>query len=346
MARREWLADFADGDLFGTEIARRVDSVSRSYLQALAPGPVALNDPTQGMIYKGWYLRVDNTTQTAYLSESKEDTRLGWEEETELFTWSGDDIREMDFCFDQNGAPFMACERTDGHLWLRYFKPSAGDFVFEDFGVGRCPKCILDDPTNVEDSDILVFYERGGGVRIRSQRDLYVSEETAGIILSSLQHLEGLLRDTQHRVGLIGSTRNPVEGTWELWRETSKLYPIYLEPEGMRTQHRSLLGLVEDVILFYDPVDNLDVGNRAAVGTKVENITLPILILDQPAIGSSVDEVLQTEIVIVYTAQTEETEAENQSIGGTIEDVVILYTAETESIDGVNSSISGTVETP
>jgi hypothetical protein len=57
-----------------------------------------------------------------------------------------------------------------------WFKPVAGHFVWEDFGVGHSPRCTLDQLTNRDDSDLHVFYLRDGNLYYRVQRENYAVE--------------------------------------------------------------------------------------------------------------------------------------------------------------------------
>lgn len=345
MGRREYLADFADGDVFGTSFLRRPDAVSRSMLNAFAPGPRALNDPTEGLLVKGWYCRCDNTEKKLYLGEAKDQIRLGWHDEVEWFTFTGDIIQELDFAFDQNGAPVLVAQRSNS-LWIYYFKPSAGEYVFEDFGAGLYPKVLLDNPFHVDDSDLLVWYSAGGFLTYRKQRDLYVSSNPTAIGLSGAQYVEGTVVDDLLRIHVIFSTRNAGAGTWSLERMTSELYPYYAPPEYMLASNRVIAALVETVLIIYTPPpDTFLVANSTPQAT-LEIVVWEELIVDNPAFDATIDDVQVILVIIVYEPTPGECDVANTSVAGTIEDKVIEYTAELEEIDAANSSIAGTITTP
>lgn len=346
MPRREYEAQFEDGTTEGTSFERRPDAVSRSYLQALAPGPRALNDPSEGLLVKGWYCRADNVAGKVYITPALDNVSLGWGTEVELFSFTGADIDEISLAFDQNGAPLIVAERA-GNVWIRYFKPVAGDFVFEDFGVGTTPRVILDDPQNPTDSDLLVFYARAGELRIREQSDLYVSEISPGNALTADQYIEGVVRDGQYRVHVIVSTRATGPGTYSLDRISSALYPVYAVPEGVLARNRSVSGTVEVILIIYEAdAESLDVANAAVSGT-VQAVNWAEGILDEAQISSSVDAIELIVETILYEPDEESLDLSNASVSGTIVVAAIHYDNQPpESLDLANSSISGTIVVP
>jgi hypothetical protein len=343
--RREYQSEFDDGTVEDTSFDRRPDAISRSYLQALAPGPRSLSDAAEGLLVKGWYCRADNAEGKVFICPAKDDIRLGWGNEAELFTYAGDDIDEISFAFDQNGAPVVVAER-DGNIWIRYYDPGVSGYVFEDFGVGRNPRMLLDDPQNVTDSDLLIFYIRDGELRVREQGDLYVSEESPGDSLSATQYVEGALRDHQNRVHVIISTRDVLAGTYVLTRISSQLYPFYEGPESLDIRNKAIAGEVKVVLIIYETeVESLDVGHSAVAGT-IEIISRPE---DAPAyfdLALSVDSVEVIIFVIPYEPDAESLDIANSSIAGTIEEAAIEYAPDAESLDIANSSIAGTIVTP
>ena len=345
MTLRELQADFASGNTQGTSFSRRPDAVSRDYLTAVAPGPRALSDPTEGLLAKGWYARADNGDGKVYLSGSRDDTRLGWETEEELFTYSGADIVELDLCFDQNGAPLIVTERA-GHVWIRYYDPGVPGWVFEDFGVGINPRCILDDPINSSTSDMLVFYIRDGKVRYREQNDLYDSEGDTGAAVTADQYLEGTIRDGEHRIHVVLSTRDTGDGTYALSRLTSELYPIPMTPEGLALKVFALTGTVTLVILEYDmSTEEISIEPSAIAGTVLE-VIYPESMLDEFDFEVEVSAVSVIDTVIDYEPDPEELDILNTAIAGTILQIVIHYEPDPEEIDVVNSAIAGTIVVP
>jgi hypothetical protein len=345
--RREFESQFSDGITEGTSFGRRPDAVSRSYLQALAPGPKALGDASEGLLVKGWYCRADNAAGKVYVCPARDDTSLGWGAEVEAFSYSGDDIDEISFAFDQNGAPFFAAERG-GHVWIRYFDPGVPGFVFEDFGVGTTPRVVLDDPQEPTDSDLLVFYARASELRIREQSDLYVGEIDPGNGLSADQYIEGALRDGENRVHVIISTRNPGTGTYVLSRISSQLYPFYKGPESLDVRNRALSGEVLVVLINYTTEEeSLDLGNSALSGT-IQIVSFEVDLLDEASIVLSVEGVDVIVETILYTvADPEELDVGNSSLSGTLVVAAIHYdNAIPEGLDVGNSSLSGTLVVP
>ena len=347
MPRREFEAQFEDGTLEGTSFERRPDAVSRSYLQALAPGPRALGDASEGLLVKGWYCRADNAAGKVYLTPALDNVSLGWGTETEVFDYTGDDIDEISFAFDQNGAPVFAPERA-GHVWIYYFKPTSSAYVFEDFGAGTTPGMVLDDPQNASVSDLLVFYARASELRVREQNDLYVGEVSPGDVLSSAQYIEGALRDGQGRVHVKISTRDSGAGTYDLTRVSSALYPFYKGPESVDLRNKAISGTLLVVLIIYTPDDEgIDVGNSAISGT-IEILSWPESILDEANITLSVEGVDVIVETILYTVDDPEgLDVGSSSISGTIVVAAIHYTyADPGALDVGNSSISGTIVTP
>ena len=346
MARREFQGDFSSGDVEGASYERRPDAVSRSYLQALSPGPRVLNDPTEGLLVKGWYARADNTAGKVYVCPALDDIRLGWGSEIELFSYAGDDLVEIDFAFDQNGAPLLVAERTDGHIWIRYFKPAVSGFVFEDFGAGSTPRVILDDPVRVDDSDLVVFFKNGGTLQYREQSDLYVTPTDTTIPLTASQHLEGTVRDKQNRIHVIISTRTTGTGTWALTRETSDLYPFYLPPESLTLNAEALSGeILVTLIKYSTELDEVELANSAVSG-DLAVLVWPEPVADHLEVAAEVDSVDIILVTIPYEPDPEALDVANAAISGTVVVVVIEYEPDPESLDVGNSSVSGTITVP
>jgi len=343
--RREYQSEFDDGTVEDTSFDRRPDAISRSYLQALAPGPRSLSDAAEGLLVKGWYCRADNVAGKVYLCPAKDDIRLGWSTEVELFTYTGDDIDEISFAFDQNGAPVVVAER-DGNIWIRYYDPGVPGYVFEDFGVGRTPRMLLDDPQNVTDSDLLIFYIRDGELRVREQGDLYVSEESPGDSLSANQYVEGALRDHQNRVHIIISTRDLLAGTYVLTRISSQLYPFYQPAESLDIRNKAIAGDIVAALIIYEmPEESLDVSHSAVAG-EIEIISRPEDADAAFDLALSVDSVEVIIFVILIEPDAESLDIANSSIAGTIVTAAIEYAPDAESLDVGNSSIAGTIVTP
>lgn len=171
---RERYADFlADNAVMvGTSITRRPDAISFDYLTAHTVGPIALGDTSAGIV--AWVWKARATTTGVYVARENA-TRDGWLPETLLFNYGGAPIDEMDFCFDQNGQPIVAADRA-GVLWIYYPDITLGGYGFRSFGAGRTPRVVLDDPLDVNGSDVLVFYvDTALGIVYRQQRERYAT---------------------------------------------------------------------------------------------------------------------------------------------------------------------------
>ena len=171
---RERYADFlADlGALNGASITRRPDAISFDYLTAFTVGPIALGDTSDGIVSWVWRVRCDATTVYAARENA---TRDGWLAETVVFVYGGSAIDELDVCFDQNGQAVIVAERAST-LWIYYNDVTLGGYGFRNFGAGRTPRAVLDDPLDVVGSDVLVFFvDPVNGVVYRQQRDRYAT---------------------------------------------------------------------------------------------------------------------------------------------------------------------------
>jgi hypothetical protein len=159
-------------------IDRRPDAISSNYLFAHSWGPVQLGDFSQGLYNRPWRVRADNDTKKFYLARAN-DANTAWEAETEVFTFVGADIIEMDACFDQQGRVFVCAERATGaggasEIWAYFLDPFVPGYVFVQKATGRTPRCILDDVVDTALGDVLMFYVNPvNGVCWRQQRDRY-----------------------------------------------------------------------------------------------------------------------------------------------------------------------------
>ncbi len=157
----------------GTSLVRRPDAIAFDYLTAFTSGPVALSDTSEGLV--DWVWKARATENAVYLARANE-AGTGWETETLLFGYSGLPILELDLAFEQTGRPVIVAQRAT-RVWIRYFNSLLAADVFEDFGDGRTPRAVLDNPFDVIESDVLVFYvDPVDGLVYRQQRDRYVTK--------------------------------------------------------------------------------------------------------------------------------------------------------------------------
>lgn len=129
-------------------------------------GGIALNDPSRGLLYQRWRARLIGDDVIIDASEV---------EETVLF--SGSDITEISFTFDQNMRPALAFVQN-GVAKLRWFDSVIGQQVITEFPGAITPRVVLDDKraTQSAASDIIFAYVRDGALYYRQQRDRFTIE--------------------------------------------------------------------------------------------------------------------------------------------------------------------------
>lgn len=138
-------------------------------------GGIALQDPSEGLMYQVWTVRLDINEDTGmgsvYLSAPNTPDTL-------QFELLG--ITEVSLAFDQNMNPFIAFVQS-GQARFWWYDPTVALQIFTDLPVGaRSPKCCLDDKrplqTELGQSDILLCYINGTTLYLREQRDRYLTE--------------------------------------------------------------------------------------------------------------------------------------------------------------------------
>lgn len=135
-------------------------------------GPIAIQDPSQGLGVQLWTVRADGADLV--LSAAS----------TPAFVWYGhaNDIAEVSLAFDQNGRPVVAFVDEAGDAFLRWFDPVPNAIVNMDLSaIGAItPRVTLDDnrPFNSATSDVILAYVREGVVRYRQQRERFTVERT------------------------------------------------------------------------------------------------------------------------------------------------------------------------
>lgn len=135
-------------------------------------GPIAIQDPSQGLRVRLWQARsVGNEILLSAPGVAEEN----WYTHTE-------DLEQVSLSFDQNGRPAVAFVDSAGGTYLRWFDPVPNDVVNMPL-VGITPRVTLDDsrPLNLSNSDIILGYVRDGLVRYRIQRDRFLTEYTPPI---------------------------------------------------------------------------------------------------------------------------------------------------------------------
>ena len=148
--------------------SRRAD-VSRHW------GPIAIQDPSQGLGIRLWQARAVGAEVLISAPGIPE------------FVWytHSDDIEQVSLSFDQNGRPCVTFVDDVGGTYLRWFDPVPNAVVTFDLGAFNAvtPRVTLDDnrPFNGANSDVILGYVRAGVVRYRQQRDRFTIEYTPTI---------------------------------------------------------------------------------------------------------------------------------------------------------------------
>jgi hypothetical protein len=212
-------------------LVRRPDAISFDYLTAFSFGPVRQADQSLGALDRVWRVRYD--AGNVYLARTSDDG-TAFVAEVLLFNFAAPEAIEIDLAFDQQANVVVTVERATGaggssELWIYYFSSLTASYVFENFGPGRTPRALLDDPLDPTTNDVLVFYvdDANGRISYRQQRDRYavvyaLSESTALNIA-----LEDVYKATDNRVHVLYSVHDPVTGRYYLQHRESSLYPYF-----------------------------------------------------------------------------------------------------------------------
>lgn len=276
---REFSADFAQDLEPNVSLTRRPGALTLDYLTCFTIGPKNLADTTAGAVDRAWKIRYDAPTKSFYAARAN-DTNTDWLPETFLFTHVGDPFDEIDAAFDQQAHIVVAGQRT-GHVWIYYFNGLIGDFAFEDFGSGRTPKILLDNPFDVSNSDVLVFYidDAANKIKFRQQRDRYlVAYDTpaAGDLVNS--YIEDAIRSRDYRIHVYWSTRHDLTGKYTLDHIETTMFPAPIWPEGFikltaelvagGTLAKILLIFTDDVATYPDAVGPVLRGDQLTLGAS------------------------------------------------------------------------------
>lgn len=232
---KEYLADF-DTPLVSIEgpgsITARPDTFTFNMLVIPTIGPDAISDASKGFLARVW--KVDASVfgevwlsrSTTTVEEWQNGDTGTWEAAVLLFTYNGTPINEVDVGFDQNGGIVVCAERS-GEVWIFWQDPRVGDYVFDPLVVGRTPRILLDSPQLIEESDLLLFYinDATDRVEFRVQRELYEVVHDTPVVDVADAFLEEAAFARDNRLHLIGTRRDAVAGTYEIWTIESAPYP-------------------------------------------------------------------------------------------------------------------------
>lgn len=260
-------------EITGGSLTQRLDAVSRDYRIAFSMGPILVGDTSAGVYARVW--RVESThdegLQTGEVLLARSNAAGdGWEPATVVFAYSGVPINEVDLVFDQNGNAYVCAERASGvddalEVWLYWFSPTAGTFVFEVMSPGKTPRLLLDAPfISSSLSDVLLFYlnDTNQRVEFRVQRELFDIvhlvpvdkwfdiETGSNILQDSTENLflEEVAKAKDQRLHVLVSLRNPITGKYQLLVAESAPYPIPALESLPVDQTISELNVVEYII--------------------------------------------------------------------------------------------------
>lgn len=130
-------------------------------------GPVAIADTTEGLTEYEWEL--DFRGDKFWIGRVGQDKEVLFEEQDSI---------QADLTFDTAGRAFVAYEKTDG-VYAYWYDPIEDDFVKQLIASGATnPFCTLDmrDPSQNDENDILVFYERADAIYYQLSSDRYSVE--------------------------------------------------------------------------------------------------------------------------------------------------------------------------
>jgi hypothetical protein len=248
-------------------LIRRPDAISPDYTYAHLFGPVQLSDFSLGLYNRPWRVRVDNAAKTIYLARAN-DANTAWEAETVVLVFAGVDILELDAAFDQQGRIFLCAERATGtggasEVWIYFFNSLLGAYVFTDFGAGRTPRAILDDPLSPNTGDVLVFYIRdAAGLCWRQQRDRFAVEFVAvipGAVFDAVHsYIEDVYRAIDGRLHVLYSVHDLATGRYNLFHYETVLYPWFMESESWTMADVPRSGTLPSILQYVGPAGTLN----------------------------------------------------------------------------------------
>jgi hypothetical protein len=335
----------------GTSVLRRPDAVSLDYLVAFTLGPVAVGDVSQGPIAFIWRVRVDNSINTVYVTRAQGNT---WGPESVLFTFSGEPIIELDTAFDQSGRVLVCAERATGggntsEIWIYWFNPFTSLFEFDDFEAGRTPRALLDNPSDLANSDIQVFFMSDSGsvgIVYRQQRDAYAIVHTTPVTTAINIFLEDVVKVEDTRLRVIYSIHDPSTGTYTFGALETTLFPYHTDVDGLTHAFLALLAtLVISEYTTFD-IDGMTNAYLLISGTLIVS-GISYTTFDIDGLIHAYVPISGTLMVATVTYMTFDVDGLTNSyipISGTLIVTVITYT--TFDIDGLTHAyvpISGTL---
>lgn len=134
-------------------------------------GPIALNDPSEGLFYQAWTLRYFPDTSEFVMSAPNTPNTV---------VHTAPDVTECSLAFDQNGNPFIAYVE-DGNAKYWWWDPLPAETVVASLPANTLtPRCCTDDKRRIAAeanfSDVILSYVNGGALKFRQERDRYINE--------------------------------------------------------------------------------------------------------------------------------------------------------------------------
>lgn len=307
---REYREDFdtETHETEGTSIDLRPDAISVDHQTAFTLGPIAIADPSQGLLVRVWRVRYDG--EVVWITPARMDNG-SWLTEIALFSVQDGlgPLTEIDFAFEQTGNPVVCAERPTGpdgspEIWIYFYDPTIPGQVFRNFGTGRTPRALLDRPLEIADSDVCVFYidDERSQLVYRQQRERYEVVYETPVRTDENTFVEDVAKRDDRRVVVLYSQRDPDTGRYELRQLTSLLPPITIDVEVLRTSQaltrvsleqvvidapatdtelvyvsHSLYGIVvESLIIFYDSPFSIESlhSSQALLGVSLRSVVL------------------------------------------------------------------------
>lgn len=353
----EFAADFQSrlASLVKASLSKRPDSIALDYLTAFCLGPVANGDSSEGAISHVWKCRVDNATKQILIAREN-DTRDGWLGETLLLTFDDGlaEINEIDIAFEQAGRPVICASRNTGignieEVWLYWFDPTDSTFGFDNFGVGRTPRVILDNPLTVTDSDVLFFYLNATNLVYRQQNERYAVAHDTPLLANSNTFIEDVVKLRSGRIRVEVIRQNAISGKYSIDGLTSTLYPIITSTDNIEPTFDLISGTLVIVIIeaTFPDIDSIDPSFSFVSGALAQPVIL-VTLFDIDSVDPSFSFVSGTLVDTVIQKTLFDRDNVDPSlvfISGTLIVVVIEYTMkDIDSIDPTFSFVSGTLE--
>ncbi len=138
-------------------------------------GGIAIQDPSEGMLYQRWRARLHNA------GEADSYVMLDAREVAEFVWLSVPHMTEISFSFDANMRPAIAYV-AGGSAFFRWYDSRIPAYVTTALAAGVItPRVAMDDKRLVgsngyQVSDVLLAYVRNGNLYLRVQREHYATE--------------------------------------------------------------------------------------------------------------------------------------------------------------------------